>query len=34
VTFSERSSIPPILPIAGLLLVGMFGLVISFLRGG
>ena len=34
VTISEGSRIPPILPIAGLLLVGMFGLVISFLRGG
>lgn len=34
VIISEGNRIPPILPIAGLLLVGMFGLVISFLRGG
>lgn len=33
VNLNGSSSIPPILPIAGLLLVGMFGLVISFLRG-
>jgi hypothetical protein len=31
---SQPGGFPPILAIAGLLMLGMFGTLISFLRGG